>query len=480
MKTTLSEATTREIALRLTEADDAFARAFPGEPEARQPIHTVYGGAQLFRADLAAKLGKGALDALAEHAPDFAAFGRAFALSGSETLPSSASDTAALAAELARDPEGVKKTQPASWLAHVVRARVIEKLRREPVEDLRIDFEDGFGVRPDAEEDETALRCAAEVARGVREKSLPPFFGIRIKSLGEETRARAMRTLDLFLTALVAEGVGLPPGFLVTLPKVTIPEQVEAAVALFEALERGLALPSGALRMELMIETTQSIIDAEGRVALPGLVRAAKGRCFAAHFGTYDYTAACNVTAAFQSMRHPATAFARDVMQVSLARTGIFVSDGATNVMPVGVHKKKDGALTPAQIEENRRRMFAAWHHQVADVRDSLVRGIYQGWDLHPAQIPARLATVHAFFLEGFDAAADRLANFVERAAKASLLGDVFDDAATGQGLLNYFLRALAVGALSEEEVLARTGLGLDDLRTRSFSAIQKRRAARA
>jgi hypothetical protein len=206
-------------------------------------------------------------------------------------------------------------------------------------------------------------------------------------------------------------------------------------------------------------------------------LEAARGRCTGAHFGTYDYTALCNITASWQSMTHPACDFARHVMVVSFAQSGIFISDGATNVMPIGPHKAAAGAtLTAAQLEENRKVVHAAWKLHYEQARDSLMRGIYQGWDLHPAQLCTRYAAVFSFFLEGLDAAAARLKNFVDKAAQATLVGDVFDDAATGQGLLNYFLRAINCGALTEEEAKKRTGLSTEELRTRSFLKILKNR----
>jgi hypothetical protein len=173
-------------------------------------------------------------------------------------------------------------------------------------------------------------------------------------------------------------------------------------------------------------------------------------------------------------MMHPACDFARHMMQVSLARTGVFLSDGATNVMPVPVHRGQE--LSLAQRDENRSSIHAAWRLEYRHIEDSLMRGFYQGWDLHPAQLPIRYAAVYAFFLHGLDAAADRLKNFVEKAAQATLLGDVFDDAATGQGLLNYFLRAINSGAVAEEEVRWRTGLDLEEVRLRSFAKILERR----
>jgi hypothetical protein len=154
-------------------------------------------------------------------------------------------------------------------------------------------------------------------------------------------------------------------------------------------------------------------------------------------------------------MDHPACDFAIHMMKVAYEGTGIFLSDGATNVMPVG---------DTANVHDS-------WRLSRSHIRHSLMNGIYQGWDLHPAQLPVRYATTYEFFLEGFDAAATRLRNFVDKAAQATLVGDVFDDAATGQGLLNYFLRALSCGAISEDEI-ARTGLTLDEIRTRSFVAI--------
>jgi hypothetical protein len=195
----------------------------------------------------------------------------------------------------------------------------------------------------------------------------------------------------------------------------------------------------------------------------------------AAHFGTYDYTAACGITAAHQHMLHPACDFAKHVMQVALAGTAVRMSDGATNVMPVGPHRSST-TLTPAQRHENTQVVHRAWRLHAQHTRHSLATGFYQGWDLHPAQLPARFATVYAFFLEGLGAASERLRNFVDKAAQATLVGEVFDDAATGQGLLNYFLRALNCGAITEAEAVARSGLTLDELRGRSFVAILENR----
>ena len=431
----------------LNSANARVAKHFPGEMPRRQPVHTVYGGAHLFRSDSAQKLGAVALRTLREHAPDGPALGDAVGLD--------------------RD------------LAARIYPRVVDKLTREPIEDFRIDFEDGFGHRPDEEEDRFAQAAADEVAAGLSAGTLPPSIGIRIKPLSEELKRRSLRTFDLFLTrTLERSGGALPPNFVVTLPKITAPEQVSAFASACDGFEYWRKLPAGTLQFELMIETTQSIFAEDGSIAVPRLVAGGGGRVVAAHFGTYDYTAACSITAAHQHMLHPACDFAKHVMQVALAGTGIWVSDGATNIMPVGPHRAAPGgALSQAQRDENTRAVHRAWRLHAEHVRHSLVTGFYQGWDLHPAQFPTRYAAVYAFFLEGLDAASERLRNFVHKAAQATLAGGVFDDAATGQGLLNYFLRSMNCGAISEQEAVDMSGLTLDELRGRSFMKILKNRA---
>src|SRR5687767_10976941 len=438
-----------ESLARLREANAAFGRLYPGDPDGRQPVHTVYGGAQLFRPDTAVKLGALARQALEQYAPDAATLGRAV---------------------------GLSDVEPA--LLDLVHARVTEKLRREPVEDFRIDFEDGYGNRPDAEEDGHARSVAGDVARGLREGTLPPFMGLRIKPVNAELHTRSIRTLDLFLNQLLQDtGGALPPNFVITLPKLTSPAHAAFFADVLDALESQHGLPAGTLVFEFMVELPQLIIDAAGRAVLPAVVDAARGRAIAAHFGTYDYTAALTITAAEQRMQHPACDFARHMMQVTLAGRGIWLSDGSTAILPVPPHRAPDGArLDAAQRQENEAVVHRAWRLHFNDVRDSLARGFYQGWDLHPAQLVTRYAALYSFFLSGLDAASERLRNFIERAAQATLVGEVFDDAATGQALLNYFLRAINSGAVSEEDTVARTGLTLDELQTRSFVEILRGR----
>lgn len=420
--TSLSASELEAFAHTLHIANYRAANRFPSLAHGRQPVHVVYGGAHLFKANTAQKLGAIALRALQEYAPD----------------------PPALASALEINPN----------FAHRIYQRIVNKLMSEPIEDFRIDFEDGFGHRSDREEDQCSQEAASELATAMRDGTLPQSIGIRIKPLSEELKHRSLRTFDLFLTKLLERSGGeLPPNFIITLPKVTAPEQVATLAMACSAFERARQLKAGTLRLELMIETTRSIIAADGSCALPHLVSEGSGRIRGVHFGVYDYTAACGITAAHQHIAHPACDFARQMMLAALSGTGIWLSDGPTNVIPIG---------SPEVVHR-------AWRQHCGNVRRSLANGFYQGWDLHPAQLPARYAAVFAFFLEGLDTFSERLKNFVANSAQASRSGNIFDDAATGQGLLNYFRRAIDCGAISEAEALEKCGLTRDELHLRLF-----------
>lgn len=454
-----------------------FQKIYPGDKPDRQPVHTVYGGANLFTHDTAAKMAKVALKNLQMNAENFVVLAKVLKLSGHENLPSSEKDIQTLIQTLQSMKANDAKKHYA-WLAYSVYEKIVSKLNKEAIEDFRIDFEDGFGNRSDEEEDATAVQAAGEVAKGMEQKSLPPFIGIRIKPFTEDLKARGVRTLDIFLTALLEKTKGkLPDNFVVMLPKVTIHQQVESLVKFFEIIESAFKLPALTLKMEMMVEATQAVMDDEGKNPLLKFIRASKGRCIAAHFGTYDYTASCNITARYQTMAHPVCDFAHHMTRVALGHTGVMLSDGATNVMPVGPHRGDN--LTPDQVRENREVVHKAWITAYNHTMHSLVNGFYQGWDLNPAQLPMRYAATYTFFLESYSDAVVRLRHFVEKSAQATLSGDIFDDAATGQGLLNYFLKALNCGAITEDEIL-ETGLTIEEIRTRSFFRILKGRREKA
>ena len=383
----------------------------------RQPVHVVYGGAHLFKSDTTRKLGTLAERALTEYAPDAAAFANALDI---------------------RDD-----------LAATVYQRVAEKLHREPVEDYRIDFEDGFGIRSDAEEDAAVDSAAAQLSKGLKDGTLPPFIGLRIKSFAPESKPRALRTLNRFLKAADK----LPDEFVVTLPKITALNQVSEFVdALASYPDAG---------FELMVETSLSLRN------LAELVELTEGRCVGAHFGPYDYTASLGITAHSQHLLHPACHYARSIMLMTLAGSSIALSDGPTNILPIPPNR--GSALSDSQQSENRAVVHRAWKLHYQHVRDALYNGFYQGWDLHPAQLPIRYAAVYSFFLEGLELASERMRNFIRMAAQATMVGDVFDDAATGQGLRNYFLRAVSCGAVPESDLPALTGLTVEQLRSARF-----------
>lgn len=444
MSISISSEQKKQLFDKLSVANSSFQKIYPGDRIERQPVHTLYGGANLFKYDAAKTLGERALEIFNAYAPDSNSFGKIF---------------------------GIEEKND---LSKRVYHKVIAKLSKEAIEDFRIDFEDGYGNRSNEEEDATAQQAALEVAKGMKEGTLSPFIGIRIKPFTEEMKERGLRTLDIFVSTLTkASGGILPDNFVVMLPKVTIPEQPATLASFFDILETTLQIEKGSLKMEMMVETTQSIMAYDGTNPLNKFIKAADGRCIAMHFGTYDYTASCNITAKYQEMDHPVCDFAHHMTKVALAHTGIWLSDGATNTMPIGPHRGEN--LTEQQLQENKEVVHRAWKKGYDHIRHSLWNGFYQGWDLNPAQFPMRYAAVFAFFLESYDDAVERLRTFVEKAARATLIGDVFDDAATGQGLLNYFLRALNSGAITEEEVMA-TGLTLNEIRSRSFKKILENR----
>jgi citrate lyase beta subunit len=380
-QTSLSPEDVARVTARLSTVERSW-------PVGRQPVHTCYVPAGRIIASTVADWGREALESIEP-----------------ELLP-----------EL---PEGVLD-------------RVEAKLDREPIEDLRIDFEDGYGAPEDDVEDMDAESTAHIVSRWLEAGTAPPSFGLRIKSFDTKAlRERGLRTLDIFLTALGE----VPPGFVITFPKVTSADQVEVFGEVLDLFGK-------VLRFEIQVETTQSVVDGEGRLAIPRFIEAGRGRVTGLHFGTYDYTAGCGLSAAQQHLAHGACDFARHVMQVSAAGTGVRLSDGSTNVLPVGDQKRH------------------GWDTHYRLVRRSLEHGFYQGWDLHPAQLVTRYAAVYAFYREGLDADAARLKSYVQRVS-----GGVLDEPATAQALSSSFLRAVDCGALDPVEVQVATGLDESALR---------------
>lgn len=402
MRTALTAADLAAADARLADTDELLARAYPGDDGSRQPVHTVYVPADRYAPELPTVWGRAALGAVD-------------AAGGIDALAVDVGLGAAIAADVA--------------------PRVREKLEREPIEDLRIDFEDGYGDRGDDVEDADAVRAAKRVAAAEGARFAPPFIGIRMKSFEAPTRARGIRTLDLFVTTLMEQG-GLPDGLALTLPKVSTVAQVEAMADVVAALERVHGLAEGRLRFEVQVETPQLVLGADGTSPVARLPHAAPGRISGLHYGTYDYSASLQIAGPYQSLAHPSADLAKGIMQLAVAGTGIRLSDGSTNVLPIG-----EGAAE-------------AWRLHARLVRRSLERGFNQGWDLHAHQLPTRFLATYAFYREGYPEASGRLHDHVAGAS-----GAVLDEPATARALAGFVLRGVRCGAISTAEVTADTGL---------------------
>src|SRR5690625_227471 len=408
MRTSLGRDVLAAVEQRLAPVDTLLEQGYPGDDGSRQPVHTVYVPADRYHAGLAADWGRQARELVAANG-----------------------GTAALL-EAVGVPEDLRAD---------VGAQVEDKLAREPVEDLRIDLEDGYGDHPE-EEDDVAVAAATAVRSELADGTATPFVGIRFKSLERPTRARGVRTLDLFVSGLL-DGGELPDGLVLTLPKVTAVEQVEAMVELCAALERAGGLPEGRLRFELQIETPQAVLGHDGGVTVARMVHAGAGRVSGLHYGTYDYSASLGIAAAHQTLEHPAADHAKAVMQLAAAGTGVRLSDGSTNVLPVG------------EVDQ----VHAAWANHGRLVLRSLARGYYQGWDMHPGHLPSRFAATYAFYREGFAPAAQRL-----RAYLHGQEGGVMDEPATAKALAWFLQRGLDCGALTTAELAEHAGCGPADL----------------
>jgi len=460
MKQTFSDISERLFQEKLTASQSAIRN-----PKTGSPVHVVYGGANLFKADTIQKLGKIALKSLENYASNFAVFADAMWIKGADRLPRFEDSIQDLEFRLADNPERLKAENHDAWFAWTIYERVVEKLKTEPIEDFRIDFEDGYGIRSDEEEDAHAIAASDELAKAFIDQNLSAFSGFRVKSFQNETYKRAVKTLDLFLTNLLEKtGGNLPENFVVTLPKITRTEEVAILCELLTQFEQRNDLAENSIEIEIMIETPQAVL------LMRELAETAKDRLNSAHFGAFDYTASFGITASHQHLQHDACRFARQMMQIYFAPFGIRLSDSVTTEMPVPVHRGEN--LSKLQTTENLRAVHQAWRKHFNNVTLSLINGFYQSWDLHPNQLAARYAAIYSFFLESADAQAARLQNFIGKATQAMLTGNLFDDAASAQGLLNFFIRAMSCGAMTEAEVLEKTGLTVDELKSASFQKI--------
>ncbi|MGV0595011.1 DUF6986 family protein [Mycolicibacterium porcinum] len=409
----LDDAVLADVDRRLSAADAQLANRYPGDDGRRQPIHTVYIPGNRYTATMPADWGSAALTT----AKDAGGLDAVASLVGASTGIDCEPDTLATLVE--------------------------NKLTTEPIEDLRIDFEDGYGTFDDATEDADVAQAIAALRTALDAGTSTPFVGTRFKCFEAGTRARGLRTLDMFVSGLVASG-GLPDGLTLTLPKVTSVDQVEAMVAVASALEAANGLPAGRVRFEVQVETPQAILGADGSAPVAQFIHAGQGRVSSLHYGTYDYSASLGIAAAYQSMEHPAADHAKNVMQLAVAGTGVHMSDGSTNILPVG---------DPDNVA-------MAWKLHARLVRRHLERGIYQGWDMHPAQLVTRYLATYAFYRGAFAPAANRLRNYVHR-----LDSTVMDEPATARALANVIHRGRVCGALTVDEIETATDLSMSTVR---------------
>lgn len=413
----LDDAVLADVDRRLSAADAQLATRYPGDDGRRQPVHTVYIAGNRYSATMPADWASTALAAAKDAGGLDAVASLVGVCSGTDCEPET--------------------------LATLVE----NKLITEPIEDLRIDFEDGYrtseGTVDDATEDADVTQAIAELRIALDAGTSTPFVGTRFKCFEAGTRARGLRTLDMFVSGLVDSG-GLPDGLTLTLPKVTSVDQVEAMVAVVSALEGANGLPHNRIRFEVQVETPQAILGADGRAPVAQFIHAGQGRVSSLHYGTYDYSASLGIAAAYQSMEHPAADHAKNVMQLAVAGTGVHMSDGSTNILPVG---------DPDNVA-------MAWKLHARLVRRHLERGIYQGWDMHPAQLVTRYLATYAFYRGAFAPAATRLRNYVHQ-----LDSTVMDEPATARALASVIHRGSVCGALTVDEIETATDLPMSTAR---------------
>jgi hypothetical protein len=393
-----------EVDARLAEADALLTSRWPGLIPGVQPVHTVYVPIDAYRRGLAVDWGRAALASARQANP-----------AAGQEVDEAAVVAVAAAVGLPDD-------------AGLARA-VVAKLRSAPIEDLRLDAEDGYGDHPERESAdvvEAATILAGEVADG----TAPSRVGIRFKCLEAPTRRRGLESLELFLSTLLRQAGRLPQGLRLTCPKVTSVEQVAVMASVLEHLEVGLGLAAGTLTFEVQAETPQVVLCADGTITAARMLDAGQGRISGVHYGTYDYSAALGVDGAYQASDHPVADQAKDLLQLALAGTAVELSDGSTNLVPDG----------PGAVH--------AWREHARLVTRHLRRGIRQGWDLHPAQLVTRYLATYAYYRDGYEATASRLSAYL-----GGVGGDVMDEPATARALAAFLMRGVACGALSAAEL---------------------------
>jgi hypothetical protein len=407
----LDPATVDRLLAGVEAADAAYRAAWPGPPPTRQPVQVLYVPADRITDDLPTAYGAEARRLLDVHAPDADTFAAAM---------------------------GVEPDRAAD-----IRERVAAKLGSEPIEDLRVDLEDGYLGRSDDEEARDTVGAAKAVARWTEDGVAPPYVGLRVKAFTDGLARRSVATLDRFVGTLLDHVGALPDGFVITFPKVVAVDHVAAFVTILEAIEQAHGLPAGRLRFEVQIETTASVLGPDGRVTLRDIRAAGDGRICGAHLGVYDYTAGLGLPPGEQRPQHPACDLVRHLMQVTFAGTEVRLSDGSTNVVP---------------RDDTRDELHRVWSTHAQVIRHALANGYVQGWDLHVSHLVSRYATVYADLLDGIDDVLDRLARWYAPESDDGDGAALLDEPATVRRLEAQVQRAVDAQALDVEAAAARTG----------------------
>lgn len=402
-----------------------------------QPIHTFYGGAHLFRFNTAKKMGELALRGLTSYAKN-----------GDELLRVFAADTGVL-------PASDTRSQHEKALFAKIHSRLVSKLQTEPVEDYRVDFEDGYGVRSNEEEDDEAVRVAKETAKALEENQLPELFGLRIKALNKTYLKRSLRTLEIYISSLLENSNGrMPRYFIVTAPKIESPVEAKILNRALTEIEQKFNLPANSVYADLMIESPSAVISG-GKLNIGNIIDAAGERCLAINIGIYDFTSMLGVAAQSQEYKHPFAGLLRLLLKMEIVQKRIYLSDGATHILPVEIYGKEKDSAHPndALRSANRDAIHKAWRLAYNNNLHSLYYGIYQGWDLHPYQLIPRYVALYKYFLNDLSNSIERMKNFLGSDTNQSLTSHFFDDAASALGLYNYFVKAASCGAITDDDI---------------------------
>ncbi len=464
MHTTLDDSLVQGLISRVQKAARRSDRSRAGRPTARLPVQSLRVAPEHVHPDSAQRAGRAARRLLESHAPDAVVLARSLQLQGWDHLPREGRKVDSLLTRLEQDAEAVRRDDPDAWLAHEVYVRVVRKLTHTPVEELCLDFHEAYGVRPDDEEDATAGAAARAVAVGFERETLPPFVAVRIKPLEGPTAARALRTLDLFVSTLVDRAGGVPE-LSVVLPEASNTEQVRGLVKALAGLEQKNSLRKGCLKLVLGVDHPGTLVDGSGRVQVRALCEVSAGRCTRVD---HDPVACSGATG--RRSGSPRDAVERALLATALEGANVMLASSGTDLDAMPPHAGV--GLSPADHDTNHRAVRAGWLANFRVVTESLADGVLGGVDRHVGQLPARYAAWVVHSLSTLDEQLSALKLWV---IDGRTVADGPERLWRGQARLDTVLRGLDCGALLASE-LRKAGLDDQDLAERSSRSLLDRR----